>query len=218
MSKVTDDSPLDPFAGDPADPAAALADLEEFDGIDAPLTPTEREDVLADIEDLDVFQALLAPRGLRGIVVDCDDCGESHFFGWDLMRSNLRHLLDVGQRGCTSPRTTRTRPRTSPGSTRGASPTGVRLRPRPTPRPDSAAPDVPPLRGGVRPAALAGAAAAHAPAPGPATGTGRSRFRPAASTAREDAVSVLDPRAGRGARHCRGPGLVPARDRPAQRA
>ena len=50
MSKVTDDSPLDPFLGDPADPAAALDDLEESDGIDAPLTPTEREDVLADIE------------------------------------------------------------------------------------------------------------------------------------------------------------------------
>ena len=97
MSKVTDDSPLDPFLGDPADPAAALADLEDSDGIDAPLTPTEREDVLADIEDLDVFQALLAPRGLRGIVVECADCGESHFFGWDLMRSNLRHLLEVGR-------------------------------------------------------------------------------------------------------------------------
>lgn len=97
MSKVTDDSPLDPFLGDPADPAAALADLEDLDGIDAPLTPAEREDVLADIEDLDVFQALLAPRGLRGIVVECADCGESHFFGWDLMRSNLRHLLEVGR-------------------------------------------------------------------------------------------------------------------------
>ena len=60
--------------------------------------------MLADIEDLDVFQALLAPRGLRGIVVECLDCGESHFFGWDLMRSNLRHLLDVGQHACARAR------------------------------------------------------------------------------------------------------------------
>ena len=97
MRQVTDDSPLDPFLGDPADPAAALASLEDLDGIDAPLTPTEREDVLADIEDLDVFQALLSGRGIRGIVVECADCGESHYFGWDLMRSNLRHLLDVGR-------------------------------------------------------------------------------------------------------------------------
>ena len=97
MSQVTDDSPLDPFLGDPADPAAALQDLDDADGIDAPLSPTEREDVLADIEDLDVFQALLSPRGVRGIVVECSDCGESHYFGWDLMRSNLCHLLDVGR-------------------------------------------------------------------------------------------------------------------------
>ncbi len=66
MSKVTDDSPLDPFFGDPADPAAALQDLDDADGIDAPLSPTEREDVLADIEDLDVFQALLSPAGSAG--------------------------------------------------------------------------------------------------------------------------------------------------------
>ena len=39
MSKVTDDSPLDPFFGDPADPAAALQDLDDADGIDAPLSP-----------------------------------------------------------------------------------------------------------------------------------------------------------------------------------
>ncbi len=97
MSKVTDDSPLDPFLGDPADPAAALASLEDLDGIDAPLTPTEREDVLADIDDLDVFQALLAPRGLRGIVVECADCGEQHFFGWDLMAANLVALLGEGR-------------------------------------------------------------------------------------------------------------------------
>ena len=49
MSKVTDDSPLDPFLGDPADPAAALQDLDDADGIDAPLSPTEREDVLAEV-------------------------------------------------------------------------------------------------------------------------------------------------------------------------
>ena len=66
MSKVTDDSPLDPFLGDPADPAAALQDLDDADGIDAPLSPTEREDVLADIEDLEVFQTLLPPAGCAG--------------------------------------------------------------------------------------------------------------------------------------------------------
>ncbi len=63
----------------------------------APLSPAEREDVLADMADLEIFEVLLAPRGIRGIVVDCDDCGEPHFFSWELMRGNLIHLLDAGQ-------------------------------------------------------------------------------------------------------------------------
>ncbi|MBI1759655.1 MAG: DUF5319 domain-containing protein [Actinobacteria bacterium] len=87
------DEPRDPFLGDPHDPAAAL----DGDEPGAPLSPVEREDVLADLEDLDIFQALLDPKGVRGIVVDCEDCGEPHFFGWDLMRGNLLYLLEAGQ-------------------------------------------------------------------------------------------------------------------------
>src|SRR4051812_26726314 len=59
VGDVRDDAPLDPFAGDPADPAASLSDPDE--GLD-PLTVDEREDVLADLEDLEVFQTLLEPR------------------------------------------------------------------------------------------------------------------------------------------------------------
>ena len=47
--------------------------------------------------------------GVRGLVVDCEDCGEPHYFGWDLLRGNLRHLLDEGRRACTSRRSSRTR-------------------------------------------------------------------------------------------------------------
>lgn len=94
---MTDDGPLDPFHGDPSDPAAALDHDDLDDPVGVPLTPAECEDVLADLADLEVFEALLDPRGVRGIVVDCDDCGEPHFFGWDLMRGNLTHLLDAGQ-------------------------------------------------------------------------------------------------------------------------
>lgn len=90
---VNDDQPLDPFAGDPADPAAALDD----DEVSEPLSPQEREDVLTDLTDLEVYRALLEPRGVRGLVVDCDDCHEAHYFGWELLRSNLRQLLDEGQ-------------------------------------------------------------------------------------------------------------------------
>ena len=90
---MADDVPLDPFAGDPADPAAALHD----DDVMEPLTVEEREDVLADLEDLEIFQALLEPRAVRGLVVDCQDCEEPHYFEWDLLRGNLKRLLDQGQ-------------------------------------------------------------------------------------------------------------------------
>jgi hypothetical protein len=94
---VTDDAPLDPFLGDPSDPAATLDDLDDPPSGGEPLTPVEREDVLADLEDLEIFQTLLSVRGVRGIVVECEDCGEPHYFGWELMRGNLRHLLDAGR-------------------------------------------------------------------------------------------------------------------------
>ncbi len=88
---MQDDTPRDPFADEPYDPAAALG---EADG--EPLSPREREDVLADLADLEVFRALLEPLGMRGVAMDCDDCGEPHFVDWDLLYGNLRHLLDDG--------------------------------------------------------------------------------------------------------------------------
>lgn len=90
---MPDDSPIDPFSGDPVDPSAAFG----ADPAEEPLSSTEREDVLADLEDLEMFRALLEHHGVRGLVVDCDDCHEPHYFGWELLSGNLRHLLDVGQ-------------------------------------------------------------------------------------------------------------------------
>ena len=84
--------PLDPFLDDPNDPASLLDEAEPTQ----PLNEDEREDVLADLEDLEVFQALLEPRAVRGLVLDCQDCQEPHYFGWDLLRGNLRRLLDQG--------------------------------------------------------------------------------------------------------------------------
>jgi hypothetical protein len=88
-----DDGPLDPFLFDPNDPAALFEDGEPAQ----PLTDDEREDVLADLSELAAFQASLAPQGVAGITVDCADCGEQHFFGWDLMAANLRALLGEGR-------------------------------------------------------------------------------------------------------------------------
>ncbi len=91
---MTED-PRDPFYGEPSDPTAELPD--DPDNSIEPLTPEEREDVLADLADLEVYQTLLEPQGVRGLVVDCEDCRVAHYFGWDLLRSNLRQLLDAGQ-------------------------------------------------------------------------------------------------------------------------
>jgi hypothetical protein len=82
-----DQDASDPFGSEPLDD----------DDEDRPLLPHEREDVLAEIEELSQFRALLEPKGVRGIAVDCDDCGETHYLGWDLLVENLRHLLDDGR-------------------------------------------------------------------------------------------------------------------------
>jgi hypothetical protein len=81
------DEPIDPFAGDPTDPAARL------DPVPDPLTEANRQDVLEDLADLEVYQALLGPMGIRGLIIQCDDCRDVHYFDWDLLRANLRHLL-----------------------------------------------------------------------------------------------------------------------------
>jgi uncharacterized protein DUF5319 len=88
------EEPIDPFAGDPADPAMPLG---ESDDDNDPLTADERQDVLEDLADLAIYQALLTPLGVRGLVIECEDCHEPHYFDWDLLRGNLRHLLDSGR-------------------------------------------------------------------------------------------------------------------------
>ena len=90
------EEPIDPFNSDPADPAAGLDDLAADDETD-PLTDAERQDVLEDLSDLEIYQALLSPSGIRGLVIECEDCHEPHYFDWDLLRGNLRHLLTSGR-------------------------------------------------------------------------------------------------------------------------
>jgi hypothetical protein len=91
--QVADDELVDPFAGDPEDPAAQLDHLDDAEG---PLTVEDREEILSDLSDLEVFRTLLEPRGTRGLVVDCEDCEEPHYFDWALLMGNLRHLLQYG--------------------------------------------------------------------------------------------------------------------------
>jgi hypothetical protein len=88
-----DPGPVDPFLGDPDDPAGLLDEIEPA----PPLSDDELADVRADLAELAEFRAVLAPVGVDGIVVECADCGEQHFFGWDLMAANLHALLGEGR-------------------------------------------------------------------------------------------------------------------------
>jgi hypothetical protein len=88
-----DEGPLDPFHDDPHDPASLLDDLEP----PQPLSDEERADVQADLAELQEFQRALGPIGVDGIIVECGDCGEQHYFAWELMRANLRALLGEGR-------------------------------------------------------------------------------------------------------------------------
>jgi len=90
------DEPIDPFNGDPVDPSAGIEDAAEDGPLD-PLSEVERQDVLEDLADLEIYQALLSPIGIRGLVIECEDCHEPHYFDWDLLRGNLRHLLTSGR-------------------------------------------------------------------------------------------------------------------------
>ncbi len=89
--------PLDPFAGDPEDPAAHLPLPLDDDADDPPLSAQEREELITDLADLEGFRALLEPRDVLGIVIECEDCGERHYMDWDLVVGNLRSLLTVGR-------------------------------------------------------------------------------------------------------------------------
>jgi Family of unknown function (DUF5319) len=91
------EEPIDPFSGDPADPSSGLDGPADEDAQLDPLTEVERQDVLEDLADLEIYQALLTPLGVRGLVIECEDCHEPHYFDWDLLRGNLRHLLDSGR-------------------------------------------------------------------------------------------------------------------------
>jgi len=84
--------PPDPFAGDPADPSAALDAIEPGE----PLDPGERLAVEEDLADLAVYEALLGHRGIRGLVVACEDCKQDHYHDWDMLRANLLQLLVDG--------------------------------------------------------------------------------------------------------------------------
>ncbi len=62
-----------------------------------PLDGEERRNIEADLHDLKQMRGMFEPQGVRGVVVACPDCGEDHYYGWDLLRESLEHMLKTGE-------------------------------------------------------------------------------------------------------------------------
>lgn len=81
--------PQDPFEGDPDDPSHLLEPDEPF----TPLTDQERREVEEDLSLVRRFREVLSPEGLLGIVMLCEDCGEPHYYNWDVLETHYLTLL-----------------------------------------------------------------------------------------------------------------------------
>ena len=68
---------------------------EEDERID--LTPQEREDIGADLEDLAAMRGLFQQQGVKGVVIACQECGQNHFYEWELLRDNLESMIATGE-------------------------------------------------------------------------------------------------------------------------
>lgn len=74
---------------------------DELDGPDdhraVPLDRYEAASVRRDLDDLAAFRDTFGPEGYKGVSVWCTDCGEDHYYGWDMLQENLQALLASGQ-------------------------------------------------------------------------------------------------------------------------
>ncbi|HEX9823703.1 MAG TPA: DUF5319 family protein [Actinomycetota bacterium] len=70
-----------------------MGDEEEFEPLDA----GERKDIEGDLEDLDAMRGVFQPQGMRGVIIACTECGSDHFYDWELLQENLRHMLQAGE-------------------------------------------------------------------------------------------------------------------------
>ena len=62
-----------------------------------PLEGDERKNITADLEDLRSMRGVFEPQGTKGVVIACPDCGQDHYYGWELLQENLEHMLDTGE-------------------------------------------------------------------------------------------------------------------------
>lgn len=61
------------------------------------IDPEERESIIEDLEDLEAMRAVFEPREFKGVVIVCSECGEDHYYGWDMLKESLEHMLQTGE-------------------------------------------------------------------------------------------------------------------------
>jgi uncharacterized protein DUF5319 len=62
-----------------------------------PLEGEERQNIQADLEDLTAMRVVFEAQGTKGVVIACPDCGSDHYYGWELLRESLEHMLETGE-------------------------------------------------------------------------------------------------------------------------
>src|SRR5712691_12323706 len=82
---------------DPLDESGEGQGEEEDEEFRHELSEDERESVEADLEDLDSMRTVFEPQGAKGVVIACTECGANHYYGWELLRESLEHMLDTGE-------------------------------------------------------------------------------------------------------------------------
>lgn len=63
----------------------------------ADIDPEERESILEELEDLASLRALFEDRGFKGVMITCAECGEDHYYGWDMLKESLEYMLETGE-------------------------------------------------------------------------------------------------------------------------
>jgi len=88
----------------PDQPPQDPDDFEDFDddfefdhGEPMPLDDHESAMVQQDLVDLESFEETFRAEGYRGVSVYCRDCEIEHYYPWELLRENLRLLLETGE-------------------------------------------------------------------------------------------------------------------------
>ncbi|MCA1830949.1 MAG: DUF5319 domain-containing protein [Actinobacteria bacterium] len=63
----------------------------------AEIDPEERESILEELEDLESMRQLFEDRGYKGVMITCAECGEDHYYGWEMLKESLEYMLETGE-------------------------------------------------------------------------------------------------------------------------